>query len=513
MTYEAARLRRKHDWGKLSERERGKFNHGMISTISFFILVPQKRRTRESSVSSESGSESDDWRNSKKKKRCRHSSDEYSSEETPRKKTRKHEDRKLEPSFGEQVMSPEDVVHRYKKVLKEFKRTRSLTKTCQAFGIYKNTIALTAVIADVIIAGGESRKYGELTPIAKKQTLADYAKVCKAFLDDSPPLQQKIDEMRKATELLTITYKSNIFGVLSDLPARIQIDLFFAKKIKPCRPAEVSISLFTSSNGKEKLPRQFGVRSGIPRAIVWAGAWTVTGHPGKTKDFQPPNLKFFCEKGGLTKTAPDRCRWDSTNKIQQIHLLAALRLDSDLDGNPPSHPSAPPPYNSATPSERREADFIRPQLRASSETARSEMPGLSQDSTTNTLSPIAHRLCNPIKTQPGTCLWLKHLNHKAQLCSFDHGLLRTSQPLHNICPNPMATDWQRIAGEFPNADLHCKHITWEDKSNVQRGKGRGHHKNWDKRPRGDVCFLCGKHGHWRRDCPGNTSSDAIDKSD
>lgn len=106
-------------------------------------------------------------------------------------------------------MSPEDVVHRYKQVLKEFKRTRSLTKTCVALGVDKNTIALTAVIADVIIAGGESGEYGELTPIGKKQTLAAYAKVCKAFLDDSPPLQQKIYEMRKATELLTITYKFN----------------------------------------------------------------------------------------------------------------------------------------------------------------------------------------------------------------------------------------------------------------------------------------------------------------
>ncbi|CAJ1055535.1 uncharacterized protein LOC108875510 [Xyrichtys novacula] len=140
-------------------------------------------------------------------------------------------------------------------------------------------------------------------------------------------------------------------------------------------PGLLPTPMLDAATEEEKLPQQFGVRSGIPRATVWDGA--------KTKDFQPPDLKSFCEKGGLTKTAPDHCRWDSTNKIQQIHLLAALKLDPDLDGNPPYHPSAPPLYNSATPSES------RPQPQASSETARPEMPGPSQDSTTKPPSPQA----------------------------------------------------------------------------------------------------------------------------
>ncbi|CAJ1069842.1 uncharacterized protein LOC127360787 [Xyrichtys novacula] len=214
-------------------------------------------------------------------------------------------------------------------------------------------------------------------------------------------------------------------------------------------------------------------------------------------------LPFSCE---IVETIekPD----SHTQRTQNLQIssslypqLAALKLDPDLDDNPPSHSSAPPPYNSATLNERREADSIRLQLQASSETARPEMPGPSQDSTTNIPSPIAHRLCNPIKTQPSTWLWLKHLDHKAQLCFFvvffffAHGLLRTSQPLHNICPNPTGTDWQRIAGEFPSADLPCKHITWEDESNVHRGRGHGHHKNWERKLQKDVCFLCGQSGH------------------
>lgn len=46
-----------------------------------------------------------------------------------------------------------------------------MNKSCKDLGVDKNTIAGTAVIADVIIAGGEDGEFGELPPIGKKQTL------------------------------------------------------------------------------------------------------------------------------------------------------------------------------------------------------------------------------------------------------------------------------------------------------------------------------------------------------
>ncbi|CAJ1055533.1 uncharacterized protein LOC127360787 [Xyrichtys novacula] len=99
-------------------------------------------------------------------------------------------------------------------------------------------------------------------------------------------------------------------------------------------------------------------------------------------------LPFSCEKVE-TIEKPDSHKQRTQNSQISSSLypqLAALKLDPDLDGNPPYHPSAPPLYNSATPSES------RPQPQASSETARPEMPGPSQDSTTKPPSPIAHRL-------------------------------------------------------------------------------------------------------------------------
>ena len=104
------------------------------------------------------------------------------------------------------VSSPEDVVHRYKKLVRMYKRTRSIPETCRAFDLDRNTIAGTAVIADVLIAG-EGGDFGELPIIAEKQSLASFAKVCKAFLDANPTLKEKVDKMRKANELLTIKYK------------------------------------------------------------------------------------------------------------------------------------------------------------------------------------------------------------------------------------------------------------------------------------------------------------------
>nr|XP_033492164.1 coiled-coil domain-containing protein 106-like [Epinephelus lanceolatus] len=152
----------------------------------------------ESSDSSEPES-SFETKKAAKKRRRKPASSSSSDEDSPKKKPKK-------ASFGKRVSSPEDVVHRYKKLVRMYKRTRSIPETCRAFDLDRNTIAGTAVIADVLIAG-EGGGWGELPIIAEKQSLASFAKVCKAFLDANPTLKEKVDKMRKANELLTIKYK------------------------------------------------------------------------------------------------------------------------------------------------------------------------------------------------------------------------------------------------------------------------------------------------------------------
>ncbi|CAJ1069846.1 uncharacterized protein LOC127360787 [Xyrichtys novacula] len=163
--------------------------------------------------------------------------------------------------------------------------------------------------------------------------------------------------------------------------------------------------------------------------------WKTEAEIRNTKLMQK-RLPFSCEK---VETIEKLDLHKQRTKNLQISSslfpqLAALKLDPDLDGKPPSHPSAPPPYNSATPSERREADFIRPQLRASSETARSETPGLSQDSTTNTPSPIAHR---PRQSNKDTTFNMPMVEVSGpQGATLVFLPLRTSQLLHIICSTP-----------------------------------------------------------------------------
>ena len=78
------------------------------------------------------------------------------------------------------VQNPEDVVHRYRAVLKEFRRTRSMSLSCEALNVDRNTIALTAIIAEIFI-GAEGEDFGQLPVFIEGDTVGNYAKTCKAF--------------------------------------------------------------------------------------------------------------------------------------------------------------------------------------------------------------------------------------------------------------------------------------------------------------------------------------------
>ncbi|KAL7407688.1 hypothetical protein ABVT39_012129 [Epinephelus coioides] len=173
--------------------------------------------------------------------------------------------------------------------------------------------------------------------------------------------------------------------------------------------------------------------------------------------------------------------------------LAALKLDPDLDGNPPFCPSAPPPYNSATPNKRR----CLPQQKTCSEAAHPEVPVPPQNSTTTPSSPVAHRLRHPnqnaafnmpmveVSGPEGTTLvfhpWTsaditaasQHLPNPTtsgkmfaeQFFTFCQEFKPTMNELKRLLITKMKpTDWQKIAGKIPDADIRCKHITWEDES-------------------------------------------------
>lgn len=70
-------------------------------------------------------------------------------------------------------------------------------------------------------------------------------------------------------------------------------------------------------------------------------------------------LPFPCEKVETNeKQISHSQRTPDSQTSSLFPQLPVLKLDPDLDGNPPIHPSAPPPYNTVTPSKRREADYL-----------------------------------------------------------------------------------------------------------------------------------------------------------
>jgi len=104
------------------------------------------------------------------------------------------------------VQNPQDVVHRYRAVLKKFRRTRSMSLSCNTMNVDRNTIALTAVIAEVMIAA-EGENFGPLPTFTDDDTISSFAKTCKAFLEENRPLEEKIKIMKKNSELLPIKWK------------------------------------------------------------------------------------------------------------------------------------------------------------------------------------------------------------------------------------------------------------------------------------------------------------------
>ena len=86
----------------------------------------------------------------------------------------------------------------------EIKTYRSISKACVHVGVDRNTVAATAVIAEAIIA---AEGVAELPPINTKQTLADYAVVCKHYIESNAQLEEKIEKMKKEGELLPIKYR------------------------------------------------------------------------------------------------------------------------------------------------------------------------------------------------------------------------------------------------------------------------------------------------------------------
>ena len=98
------------------------------------------------------------------------------------------------------------VIHRYKQVLSAFIKKKSMSEAFRHLGIDRNTIANTASIAELHLAGID------MVPLVGmfrqgEETLVSYAQRCTLVIDSDSDLSRKIDQMKANGELLPISGK------------------------------------------------------------------------------------------------------------------------------------------------------------------------------------------------------------------------------------------------------------------------------------------------------------------
>ncbi|CAL9698192.1 unnamed protein product [Knipowitschia caucasica] len=159
----------------------------------------RKKERGFSSSSSNSDSDGDDSEVS-----------EVSGASTEQRKRKHHKDKKRSKKTKDysrkRATGIQYVIHRYKQVLTAFNKRKNMSEAFRHYGIDRNTIANTASIAEVELAGKDlvrlvgSFRQGE-------ETLVAYAQKCTMIIDSDPDLARKIDQMKANGELLPIAGK------------------------------------------------------------------------------------------------------------------------------------------------------------------------------------------------------------------------------------------------------------------------------------------------------------------
>ncbi|XP_032407294.1 coiled-coil domain-containing protein 106-like isoform X1 [Xiphophorus hellerii] len=157
----------------------------------------KRERASSSSASSDSGSEASDSSDvsaaSSEHRRRKHHKD--------KKRSKKGKDYSRKRATG--VLY---VINRYKQVLSAFIKKKSMSEAFRHHGIDRNTIANTASIAELHLAGKE------MIPLVGQfrqgeETLVNYAQRCTLVIDRDPELSRKIDQMKANGQLLPISGK------------------------------------------------------------------------------------------------------------------------------------------------------------------------------------------------------------------------------------------------------------------------------------------------------------------
>ncbi|CAG5896105.1 unnamed protein product [Menidia menidia] len=157
----------------------------------------RERASSSSSASSASGSEASD-------------SSEVSAASSEHRRKKHHKDKKRSKKGKDysrkRATGVQYVIHRYKQVLSTFIKKKSMSEAFRHLGIDRNTIANTASIAELHLAG---KDMVHLVGMFRQgeETLVSYAQRCTLVIDSDSELARKIDQMKVDGELLPISGK------------------------------------------------------------------------------------------------------------------------------------------------------------------------------------------------------------------------------------------------------------------------------------------------------------------
>ncbi|XP_053178230.1 coiled-coil domain-containing protein 106-like [Scomber japonicus] len=150
------------------------------------------------SSSSSSSSTSDDGKKKKRKK-----SKKNIKKKKGKKGTREKRSKTIRRSCVSRARGPDEVIARYRKVLKAYKKKNSIIAACKMVGVDRNTVALNAPIAELAIAAPE--KFAEFKDEhTRKHKLGDFAAKCIDAIRDSPDIDSTVQALKKSGKLLPV---------------------------------------------------------------------------------------------------------------------------------------------------------------------------------------------------------------------------------------------------------------------------------------------------------------------
>ncbi|KAL7377420.1 hypothetical protein ABVT39_027392 [Epinephelus coioides] len=192
-------------------------------------------------------------------------------------------------------------------------------------------------------------------------------------------------------------------------------------------------------------------------------------------------LPFSCEKVETNEKQNSHTQRTPDLQISSslFPQLAALKLDPDLNGNPPFRPS----FNT----------YSGLQLPDES----SDSPDVWEIHLCNCfLNRLKPDIASAVKS---SCIvW-----NDARLSELRRQAIHAHDQILSKMKKKETTQKKLYMAAITMYNTVREH---GQPGHEHRGKERGQHRNLERKPPSDVCFLCGQRGHWRRDCHRNTSS-------